>query len=74
MSLTAARGPFGEDSAGRFNFEPQAPTGAVLYWDPVAYRLRGIEDLLGYPVSTRSLELRIALRLAALLKNDTPEP
>jgi len=33
----------------------------------VAYRLRGIEDLLGRPVSTRSLELRIALRLAALL-------
>jgi DNA-binding PucR family transcriptional regulator len=34
----------------------------------VAYRLRGIEDLLGYPVSTRSLELRVALRLRALLE------
>lgn len=32
----------------------------------VAYRLRGVEDLLGYAVSTRSLELRIALRLEAL--------
>lgn len=32
----------------------------------VAYRLRGIEDLLGYPVSTRSLELRLALRLEPL--------
>jgi DNA-binding PucR family transcriptional regulator len=40
----------------------------------VAYRLRGIEDLLGYPVSTRSLELRIALRLATLLQDDVPEP
>lgn len=40
----------------------------------VAYRLRGIEDLLGYPVSTRSLELRIALRLAALLDDEIPEP
>jgi len=42
MSLTAARGPFGDDPAGRFNFEPQPPTGAVLYWDPVPYRLRGL--------------------------------
>src|SRR3954454_13518374 len=40
MSLTAARGPSGGAPAGRFNFEPQAPTGAVLYWDPVAYHLR----------------------------------
>jgi len=36
----------------------------------VAYRLRGIEDLLGYPVSTRSLELRVAMRLRALLSHD----
>jgi DNA-binding PucR family transcriptional regulator len=36
----------------------------------VAYRLRGVEDLLGYPVSTRSLELRIALRLQALFGGD----
>jgi hypothetical protein len=34
----------------------------------VAYRLRGVEDLLGYPVSTRSLELRVALRLEALFR------
>jgi hypothetical protein len=34
----------------------------------VAYRLRGIEDLLGYPVSTRSLELRVALRLEVLFR------
>jgi len=29
----------------------------------VAYRLRGIEDLLGYPLVTRALELQLALRL-----------
>ena len=39
----------------------------------VAYRLRGIEDLLGYPVSTRSLELRLALRLRDLFPgSDSP--
>jgi uncharacterized protein (DUF427 family) len=40
MSLSSARGPFGADPAGRFNFEPSPPTGSVLYWDPVPYRLR----------------------------------
>ncbi len=38
----------------------------------VAYRLRGVEDLLGYPVSTRSLELRVALRLEALFGSRPP--
>lgn len=33
----------------------------------VAYRLRGIEDLLGHPVSTRALELGLALRLERVL-------
>ena len=33
----------------------------------VAYRLRGIVDLLGYSVSSRALELHIALRLHALI-------
>jgi uncharacterized protein (DUF427 family) len=41
MSLTAARGPFGREPAGRFNFAPDPPTGSVLFWDPVPYRLRG---------------------------------
>jgi uncharacterized protein (DUF427 family) len=40
MTLTSARGPFGHDPAGRFNFAPDPPTGSVLYWDPVPYRLR----------------------------------
>jgi uncharacterized protein (DUF427 family) len=41
MSLTAASGPFGKQPAGRFNFTPDPPTGSVLLWDPVPYRLRG---------------------------------
>jgi uncharacterized protein (DUF427 family) len=41
MSLTAASGPFGKQPAGRFNFTPDPPTGSVLFWDPVPYRLRG---------------------------------
>ena len=41
MGLTSGTGPFGERPAGRFNFEPEPPTGSVLYLDPVPYRLRG---------------------------------
>jgi uncharacterized protein (DUF427 family) len=41
MGLTSGTGPFGERPAGRFNFEPDPPTGSVLYFDPVPYRLRG---------------------------------
>lgn len=41
MGLTSGTGPFGERPAGRFNFEPDLPTGSVLYLDPVPYRLRG---------------------------------
>lgn len=48
MSLTAARGPFGKNPAGRFNFTPEPPTGSVLLWDPVPYRLRAF--LAGEPV------------------------
>jgi uncharacterized protein (DUF427 family) len=44
MSLTAARGPFGQDPAGRFNFAPDPPTGSVLFWDPVPHRLRAFVD------------------------------
>lgn len=40
MSLTAARGPFGQGPSGRFNFSPDPPTGSVLFWDAVPYRLR----------------------------------
>jgi uncharacterized protein (DUF427 family) len=41
MGLTSGSGPFGARPAGRFNFTPDPPTGSVLYFDPVPYRLRG---------------------------------
>jgi uncharacterized protein (DUF427 family) len=41
MGLTSGTGPFGHRPAGRFNFTPEPPTGAALYFDPVPYRLRG---------------------------------
>jgi uncharacterized protein (DUF427 family) len=40
MSLTVGTGPFSGTSAGRFNFDYEPPTGAVLFWDPVPQRLR----------------------------------
>jgi uncharacterized protein (DUF427 family) len=41
MGLTSGSGPFGNAPAGRFNFTPDPPTGSVLFFDPVPYRLRG---------------------------------
>jgi uncharacterized protein (DUF427 family) len=41
MGLTSGTGPFGHRPAGQFNFTPDPPTGSVLYFDPVPYRLRG---------------------------------
>jgi uncharacterized protein (DUF427 family) len=41
MSLTVGRGPFGKDPAGRFNVEIRPP-GALLFWDPVGYRVRAL--------------------------------
>ena len=41
MSLTVGRGPFGKDPAGRFNVEIKPP-GALLFWDPVDYRVRAL--------------------------------
>jgi len=41
MGLTSGTGPFGHRPGGRFNFTPDPQTGAVLYFDPVPYRLRG---------------------------------
>ena len=42
MSLTVGTSPFGKHPAGRFNFDADPPTGSILYWDPVPYRLRGV--------------------------------
>jgi uncharacterized protein (DUF427 family) len=41
MGLTSGTGPFGHQPEGEFNFTPDPPTGSVLYFDPVPYRLRG---------------------------------
>jgi uncharacterized protein (DUF427 family) len=41
MSLTVGTGPFGERPAGRFNTEIEPP-GALIFWDPVAHRIRAI--------------------------------
>jgi uncharacterized protein (DUF427 family) len=41
MSLTVGRGPFGKDPAGRFNVAIEPP-GALLFWDPVPYRVRAL--------------------------------
>jgi uncharacterized protein (DUF427 family) len=40
MSLTVGTGPFSKSPAGRFNVRIETD-GAVLFWDPVEYRVRG---------------------------------
>jgi uncharacterized protein (DUF427 family) len=42
MSLTVGKGPFAEDSAGRFNLSIEPPTGSVLFFDPVPQRIRAL--------------------------------
>jgi uncharacterized protein (DUF427 family) len=42
MSLTVGTGPFGAKPTGRFNFDVETPTGAVLFWDPVPHRIRAL--------------------------------
>ncbi|HWX09828.1 MAG TPA: DUF427 domain-containing protein [Gaiellaceae bacterium] len=42
MALTAATGPFSGKSPGTFNLEIETPTGAVIFWDPVPQRIRGV--------------------------------
>jgi uncharacterized protein (DUF427 family) len=44
MALTAADGPFSGRSPGRFNLEIDAPTGAVLFFEPVPQRIRAIVE------------------------------
>jgi uncharacterized protein (DUF427 family) len=41
VGLTIGRGPFGAHPAGRFNFEPDPP-GAVIYFEQVPQRIRGV--------------------------------
>jgi uncharacterized protein (DUF427 family) len=42
MSLTVGTGPFAPKPAGRFNFDVETPTGAILFFDPVPQRIRAI--------------------------------
>jgi uncharacterized protein (DUF427 family) len=42
MTLTVATGPFSGRSTGTFNFDFEAPTGSVLFWDPVPQRIRAV--------------------------------
>ncbi len=42
MSLTVGRGPFAKEPAGRFNFEVEPPTGAVLSFAPVPQGIRAL--------------------------------
>lgn len=42
MSLTAGTGPFSKQPKGTFNFEPDPPTGSVLFWEPVPQRIRAL--------------------------------
>lgn len=41
MGFTSGSGPFGDRPASSFNFTPDPPTGSVLFFEPVPYRLRG---------------------------------
>jgi uncharacterized protein (DUF427 family) len=40
MSLTRGTAPFSKEPAGRFNVPIEPATGAVLFWNPVAQRIR----------------------------------
>ena len=42
MALTLGKGPFGEESTGRFNFEVTAPEGHVLYLEDTEKRVRAV--------------------------------
>ena len=55
MSLTVGSGPFGKQPAGRFNTRIEPP-GALLFWDPVPYRVRAF--FAGEPVvDSRNVKL-----------------
>lgn len=41
MSLTIGRGPFGDDAAGKFNFDPPE---RVVFVDPFPRRVRAVKD------------------------------
>lgn len=80
MGLTSGSGPFGERPAGRFNFTPDPPTGSVLYFDPLPYRLRGLVageavfDTLGAKLLYETGHLPVYYVPEEDLQNDLLEP
>jgi len=80
MGLTSGTGPFGHQPAGRFNFTPDPPTGSVLYFDPVPYRLRGIFagetvfDTLGAKLLYETAHLPVYYVPEEDLRHDLLEP
>ena len=80
MGLTSGTGPFGHRPAGRFNFTPDPPTGSVLYFDPVPYRLRGVFagetvfDTLGAKLLYETAHLPVYYVPEEDLRHDLLEP
>jgi uncharacterized protein (DUF427 family) len=80
MGLTSGTGPFGHRPAGRFNFTPDPPTGSVLYFDPVPYRLRGffagetVFDTLGARLLYETAHLPVYYVPEEDLRDDLLEP
>jgi uncharacterized protein (DUF427 family) len=80
MGLSTGSGPFGNLPAGRFNFTPDPPTGSVLYFDPVPYRLRGsfagetVFDTLGAKLLYETAHLPVYYVPEDDLRHDLLEP
>ena len=80
MGLTSGTGPFGHQPAGQFNFAPDPPTGSVLYFDPVPYRLRGffageaVFDTLGAKLLYETAHLPVYYVPEDDLRHDLLEP
>ena len=80
MGLSSGSGPFGNVPAGRFNFTPDPPTGSVLYFDPVPYRLRGtfggetVFDTLGAKLLYETAHLPVYYVPEDDLRHDLLEP
>ena len=80
MGLSSGTGPFGNVPAGRFNFTPDPPTGSVLYFDPVPYRLRGkfagetVFDTLGARLLYETAHLPVYYVPEDDLRHDLLEP
>jgi uncharacterized protein (DUF427 family) len=80
MGLSSGSGPFGNLPAGRFNFTPDPPTGSVLFFDPVPYRLRGsfagetVFDTIGAKLLYETAHLPVYYVPENDLRHDLLEP